>query len=81
MNLQLQAKQRLQSSAGTKVFNINFSFDDPRGGGAMATGNVKIPNCDDAAQARRVFKKEKGHKYPNFKITRVTEVGAPTMNS
>ena len=79
--MKLQAKQRLLASAGTKVFDVLISYDDPRNDGSQASAHIKIPNCDDAAQAKRVFKKEKGHKFPNFKITRVTEVGAPAMNS
>jgi hypothetical protein len=79
-SLRLQAKSRLLASAGNKIFDVLISYDDPRNDGSQATAHVKIPNCEDAAQAKRVFKKEKAHKYPNFKITRVTEMGPPTMN-
>lgn len=63
----------LAESAGTKAFNVMFSYDD---GDARASGTVKIDAVKDKAHARHVFdvKHGKSKKYLNVKIARVTEV-------
>ena len=64
-----------------KTFEVYISYNDPRGGGDIASARIKIPNCKDQAMAKTVFRKTTGRRYPGFKITRVTEVGAPAMNA
>jgi hypothetical protein len=69
----------LTESAGTKKFKVLFQYDDrtredkPT---ALASGSVVIDAVKDKAHARHVFdvKHGKNKKYPNAKITRVTEV-------
>jgi hypothetical protein len=63
----------LTESAGTKAFNVLFSYDD---GDARASNTVKIDAVKDKAHARHVFDVKHGRskKHPNAKITRVTEV-------
>jgi hypothetical protein len=79
----------LTESAGTKKFKVLFRFDDvdankkwdeshPESAGAKhsASAEVVIDHVKDKAHARHVWtlKHGKHAKYPNAKITRVTEV-------
>jgi hypothetical protein len=76
----------LTESAGTKKFKVLFRFDDQspsalaqiekHGGTQSASATVVIDHVKDKAHARHVWalKHGKHAKYPNAKITRVTEV-------
>jgi len=70
--------QTTASAASDKIFELYISYEDPRQGGDLASARIKIDHCVDAEQAKRVFRKEKGHKYPKFKIIRCVEIGPPT---
>jgi hypothetical protein len=63
----------ITESAGTKVFNVMFSYLD-KDGKARATATMKIDYVKDKAHARHVFDAKYASKYPEAKITRVTEV-------
>lgn len=72
----------LTESAGTKKFKVLFRFDDEKANKEhpeakhSASAEVVIDHVKDKAHARHVWtlKHGKHAKYPNAKITRVTEV-------
>lgn len=63
----------LAESAGTLTFKVLATYDDPSGEGRAST-TVTINKVKDKAHARHVFDVKHAQKYPNAKITRVTEV-------
>jgi hypothetical protein len=63
----------IPESAGVRTFDVLFKYRD-KDGKSWASGTVTVKSLRDAAHARHVFDAHHAAKYPEVKITRVTEV-------
>jgi hypothetical protein len=67
-------------SAGTNTYKVLFAYKDPSGNGT-ASGTQKIGHVKDEAHARRIFKMKYADRYPEARITRVTQVKSSVDDS